>query len=196
MSRLERRRCAPANFPARSRRPSDAEAWLGQANSAPSDLRADAEFAINLCVEELFLNAVKHGRANETTISISDRTRRRATRVRRRRPRLRSDRRAGEAPRRALGTDFEIGGFGTGLVQKFSRRMTYRRDDGHNRLVLEFDARTHKNPTEAVQRRMNETSALRADHPGHQRVPRHLRRQRLVSDRSRRTEDLRTGRRS
>ena len=27
-----------------------------------------------------------------------------------------------------------------GLLKKFSRRMTYRRDDGHNRLVLEFDA--------------------------------------------------------
>ena len=41
-------------------------------------------------------------------------------------------------------TDFEIGGFGTGLVQKFSRRMTYHRADGANRLVLEFDARTDK----------------------------------------------------
>ena len=27
--------------------------------------------------------------------------------------------------------DFEIGGYGTGLVQKFSRRMSYRRSDGH-----------------------------------------------------------------
>jgi hypothetical protein len=31
---------------------------------------ADAEFAINLCLEELFLNAVQHGRANRATISI------------------------------------------------------------------------------------------------------------------------------
>ncbi len=43
-------------------------------------------------------------------------------------------------------TDFEIGGFGTGLVQKFSRRMTYHRADGANRLVLEFDAGSKKNP--------------------------------------------------
>ena len=36
--------------------------------------------------------------------------------------------------------DFEIGGYGTGLMQKFSRRMSYRRFEGMNRLVLEFDA--------------------------------------------------------
>ena len=50
------------------------------------------------------------------------------------------DRRAGQANRRADRRDFEIGGYGTGFVQKFSRRMSYRRADGHNRLVLEFDA--------------------------------------------------------
>ena len=36
--------------------------------------------------------------------------------------------------------DFDIGGYGTGSMQKFSRRMSYRRSDGMNRLVLEFDA--------------------------------------------------------
>ena len=36
--------------------------------------------------------------------------------------------------------DFDIGGYGTGLMQKFSRRMSYRRFEGMNRLVLEFDA--------------------------------------------------------
>ena len=33
-------------------------------------LGPDTRFAINLCPEELFLNAVKHGRANQASISI------------------------------------------------------------------------------------------------------------------------------
>lgn len=35
---------------------------------------------------------------------------------------------------------FDIGGYGAGLMQKFSRRMSYRRSEGMNRLVLEFAA--------------------------------------------------------
>ena len=36
--------------------------------------------------------------------------------------------------------DFEIGGYGTGLLQKFTRRMSYRRKSGRNILALEFAA--------------------------------------------------------
>jgi len=36
--------------------------------------------------------------------------------------------------------DFQIGGYGAGLMKQFSRHMSYRRDHDHNRLVLEFDA--------------------------------------------------------
>ena len=131
-------------FPGTVEAAADAEAWLAERIGALG-LAGETSFAISLCVEELFLNAVKHGHANKTTISIwiePDGTRLEFV----------DDGRAfdpTEAPAKRLsgsGTDFEIGGFGTGLVQKFSRRMTYHRADGANRLVLEFDAGPHKNP--------------------------------------------------
>jgi anti-sigma regulatory factor (Ser/Thr protein kinase) len=116
----------------------DAEAWLVKESRALG-VGADAEFAINLCLEELFLNAVQHGRANRASISI----RAEPDGVRLEfvddgvpyDPTVAATRRI-ESP----AEDFKIGGFGAGLLKKFSRRMTYRRDDGHNRLVLEFDA--------------------------------------------------------
>jgi anti-sigma regulatory factor (Ser/Thr protein kinase) len=125
------------DFPGTIAAASDAEAWLARESRALG-LAADAEFALNLCLEELFLNAVQHGHANRTTISIwveangvrvefvddgapFDPTVAPARRI--------------ERPRE----DFQIGGYGTGLLQKFSRRMSYRRDEGRNRLVLEFD---------------------------------------------------------
>ena len=125
-------------FPGTVEAASDAEDWLVHEAGALG-LGEDAKFAINLCLEELFLNAVQHGRANRATISVCsepdgvtvefaddgepfDPTRAPAKRI--------------NAP-----TDnFDIGGYGTGLMQKFSRRMRYRRSDGMNRLVLEFAA--------------------------------------------------------
>jgi len=126
------------DFPGTVAAAQDAEAWLVE-ESRELGLPADAEFAINLCLEEIFLNAVKHGRANRASISIRagldgvrvefvddgapfDPTAAPALRI--------------EGPT----SDFQIGGYGAGLLGKFSRRMSYRRDDGHNRLVLEFDA--------------------------------------------------------
>ncbi len=131
-------------FPGTVEAAADAEAWLASESGALG-LAGETTFAISLCVEELFLNAVKHGHANKTTISIW--TEPDGTRLE-----FVDDGRAfdpTEAPAKRLsgsGTDFEIGGFGTGLVQKFSRRMTYHRAGGANRLVLEFDAGPHKNP--------------------------------------------------
>jgi serine/threonine-protein kinase RsbW len=126
------------DFPGTIEAASDAEAWL-VSQAGALGLAADAEFAINLCLEELFLNAVEHGRANRATISLCaepqgvrvefvddgepfDPTRSPAKRI------------------NGPDEDFEIGGYGAGLLQKFSRRMSYRRDEGRNRLVLEFDA--------------------------------------------------------
>jgi serine/threonine-protein kinase RsbW len=117
---------------------SDADTWLASQFGALG-IGGDTEFAINLCVEELFLNAVQHGRANHATISVwiesdgvrvefvddgepFDPTRAAAKRI--------------DGPNE----DFQIGGYGTGLVHKFSRRMDYRRSDGRNRVLLEFDA--------------------------------------------------------
>ena len=131
-------------FPGTVEAAADAEAWLAGEIGALG-LAGESTFAISLCVEELFLNAVRHGHANKTTISIwaePDGTRLEFV----------DDGRAFDPTtaraKRLSGpeTDFEIGGFGTGLVQKFSRRMTYHRADGANRLVLEFDAGSKKNP--------------------------------------------------
>ena len=126
------------DFPGTVAAASDAEAWLVKESRALG-LTADAEFAIVLCLEEVFLNAVQHGRANRASISI---------RIEPDAVRLEFvDDGAPYDPtvapvRRIEGPtlDFQIGGYGVGLLKIFSRHMSYRRDDGHNRLVLEFDA--------------------------------------------------------
>ena len=132
-----RPRSCTHDFPGTVEAAEEAEIWIAR-QAGVLGLGADAEFAINLCLEELFLNAVQHGRANRATISLcadpggvtveflDD----------------------GEpfdptiAPARRITSrteDFQIGGYGTGLMQKFSRRMSYSRSDGMNRLTLEFD---------------------------------------------------------
>jgi anti-sigma regulatory factor (Ser/Thr protein kinase) len=136
------------DFPGTAAAAADAEAWLAH-ETAALGLAGDTTFAISLCVEELFLNAVKHGRANRAKISIW-------TEPDGARLEFVDDGRAFDPTAAPLkrprepGSDFEIGGFGVGLVHKFSRRMTYRRGDGVNRLVLEFEAGTDKNPGTGV----------------------------------------------
>ena len=137
MSEPQLRACS-REFPGTIEAASDAENWVTRQASVLG-LGEDAEFAINLCLEELFLNAVQHGRANRATISMCaephgvivefaddgapfDPTLAPAKRI------------SGRTQ------DFDIGGYGTGLMQKFSRRMSYSRFEGMNRLVLEFDA--------------------------------------------------------
>jgi anti-sigma regulatory factor (Ser/Thr protein kinase) len=126
------------DFPATVEAASEAENWVAHQASAMG-LGDEAEFAIGLCLEEVFLNAVTHGHANRATISVCaepdgvivefaddgapfDPTIAPAKRI--------------NGPTQ----DFDIGGYGTGLMQKFSRRMSYSRFEGMNRLVLEFDA--------------------------------------------------------
>jgi anti-sigma regulatory factor (Ser/Thr protein kinase) len=115
----------------------DAGAWVVE-ECASLGLAANVEFAIGLCLEELFLNAVMHGRARKATITIwsesesarvefvddgepFDSTRARVKRI------------------RGPTDDFDIGGYGAGLLRKFTQRMSYRREGGFNRVVLEFD---------------------------------------------------------
>ena len=125
------------DFPGTVEAAADAEAWVA-GESGALGLAGETTYAINLCVEELFLNAVKHGHANKATISIW--TEPDGARIR-----FVDDGQPFDpttAPAKRLhetGPDFRIGGFGVELVQKFSRRMTYRRADGANHLVLEFD---------------------------------------------------------
>jgi serine/threonine-protein kinase RsbW len=130
-------RTCSRDFPGTVEAASDAESWVASQASALG-LGEEAEFAIGLCLEELFLNAVQHGHANRASISVC----------------AQSDGVTVEfaddgdafdptlAPAKRINgptDDFEIGGYGTGLMQKFSRRMSYRRFEGMNRLVLEFD---------------------------------------------------------
>jgi serine/threonine-protein kinase RsbW len=130
-------RACSRDFPGTVEAASEAENWVAR-QASDMGLGEEAEFAINLCLEELFLNAVTHGRASRATISVCadpggvtvefvddgepfDPT---------------------AAPVRRITSpteDFQIGGYGTGLMQKFSRRMSYVRSDGMNRLFLEFD---------------------------------------------------------
>lgn len=64
-----RRRACSRDFPGTIEAAEDAEIWIAhQANVL--GLGADAEFAINLCLKELFLNAVQHGRAKQASISV------------------------------------------------------------------------------------------------------------------------------
>jgi serine/threonine-protein kinase RsbW len=131
------------DFPGTVEAASDAESWIA-AQASALGLGQETEFAIGLCLEELFLNAVKHGRANRASISVC----------------AQSDGVVVEfaddgaafdptlAPAKRINgptDDFEIGGYGTGLMQKFSRRMSYRRFEGRNHLVLEFDAGRNAN---------------------------------------------------
>jgi serine/threonine-protein kinase RsbW len=125
-------------FPGTVAAAEEAELWVA-AQASALGLGPDAEFAINLCLEELFLNAVQHGRANRATILICAEPN--GTRVE-----FADD---GEpfdptkAPAKQIHArteDFPIGGYGAGLMQKFSRRISYSRSGGMNRLVLEFDA--------------------------------------------------------
>jgi anti-sigma regulatory factor (Ser/Thr protein kinase) len=133
-----RLRACSREFPGTVEAASDAEDWLVHEASALG-LGEDAKFAINLCLEELFLNAVQHGHANRTTVSVCAEPEGVTIEF--------TD--DGEpfdptlAPAKRINgpTDnFDIGGYGTGLMRKFSRRMSYRRFEGMNRLVLEFDA--------------------------------------------------------
>jgi serine/threonine-protein kinase RsbW len=116
----------------------EAEGWLVAACEGLR-LPSGTAFAISLCVEELFLNAVQHGRASAVTVALN----------------AVADGLCVEfrddgvpfnpivAPAKRIEQrcdDFEIGGYGTGLLQKFTRRMSYRRESGRNLVALEFDA--------------------------------------------------------
>jgi anti-sigma regulatory factor (Ser/Thr protein kinase) len=126
------------DFPGTIEAASEAENWVARQARAMG-IGEDAEFAIHLCIEELFLNAVRHGRANRASISVC----------------AQSDGVVVEfaddgepfdptrAPLKRISgrtRDFDIGGYGAELMKQFSRRISYRRTEGMNRLVLEFDA--------------------------------------------------------
>jgi anti-sigma regulatory factor (Ser/Thr protein kinase) len=109
-----------------------AEAWAAEQCERLA-LAADASFALSLCLEELFVNAVRHGGAQEIRLALT-----------RDGLEFRDDGAAfdpTQAPGKRLegpSPDFEIGGFGVGLLQKFADRLGYERAGGWNvvRLAL------------------------------------------------------------
>jgi anti-sigma regulatory factor (Ser/Thr protein kinase) len=117
----------------------EAEDWLIEACEGLG-LPSETAFAIGLCVEELFLNAVQHGRASAVTVALNAAA-----------DGLRVEFRDDGVPFNPIVMpakriqrrcdDFEIGGYGTGLLQKFARRMSYRHESGRNLVELEFDTR-------------------------------------------------------
>jgi anti-sigma regulatory factor (Ser/Thr protein kinase) len=126
------------DFPATVEAASEAENWIAR-QASDMGLGEEAEFAIGLCLEEVFLNAVTHGNANRATISV--RAEPHGVIVEFADDGAPFDPTMAPAKRITGPTqDFDIGGYGAGLMQKFSRRMSYRRFEGMNRLVLEFDA--------------------------------------------------------
>jgi anti-sigma regulatory factor (Ser/Thr protein kinase) len=136
-------RTCSRDFPGTVEAASDAESWV-TAQASALGLGEEAEFAIGLCLEELFLNAVQHGHASRASISVCAQPD--SVTVE-----FADDGEAFDptlAPAKRINgptDDFEIGGYGTGLMQRFSRRMSYRRFEGMNRLVLEFDVGRNAN---------------------------------------------------
>jgi anti-sigma regulatory factor (Ser/Thr protein kinase) len=116
-------------FPGALEAAAQAEAWAaGEAERRA--LGRDAAFALTLCVEELFVNAVTHGRAREIRLTLTDDG-----------LEFRDDGAAFDptavAPKRLTADeDFEIGGFGVGLLQKFSQSLGYAREAGWNVVTL------------------------------------------------------------
>ena len=88
---------------------------------------------MTLCLEELFVNAVRHGRAREIRVELS-----------REGLEFRDDGAAFDPTRAAPGDastptpDFEVGGFGVGLIQRFADRLAYAREAGWNVVTLAF----------------------------------------------------------
>ncbi len=137
MTEPQSRTCS-REFPGTIEAASEAENWVARQASA-FGIGEEAEFAIGLCLEELFLNSVQHGHANYATISVCAEPNGVVVEF--------AD--DGEpfdptlAPAKRINgptEDFDIGGYGAGLMQKFSRRMRYSRSEGMNRLILEFAA--------------------------------------------------------
>jgi len=123
----------------------EAETWFA-IQSATLGLDPDVKFAMGLCLEELLVNAVKHGCAGRATVSLS---------ISAEGPRLELvDDGGAFDPTRAAAKriegpdhDFDIGGYGSGLVRSFAKLMSYRRADGLNRIVLGFAAGRGGNPS-------------------------------------------------
>jgi anti-sigma regulatory factor (Ser/Thr protein kinase) len=117
-------------FPGTLEAAMEAEAWAASQCERLA-LGADACFAMTLCLEELFVNAVQHGRAREIRLALTedglefrddgaafDPTQAQAKRL--------------EGP----SSDFEIGGFGLGLMKSFAGRLGYERAAGWNVVTL------------------------------------------------------------
>ncbi len=119
-------------FPGTLAAASEAEAWASAACQRRA-LSSQAAFAVTLCLEELFVNAVRHGGASEIRVAMTGGG-----------LEFRDDGAAFDPtsarPKRLDGPahDFEIGGFGVGLIQQFADQLGYAREAGWNVVTLAF----------------------------------------------------------
>ncbi len=112
--------------------------WL-EALAAEADVPADTLYAIELCLEELLMNIVRHGGRADAKVEVT---------VRRLEDRIELAIEDDGVPfditavegKRAAGAlaDIEPGGLGIGLVKSFANALTYCRAGLGNRLVAEF----------------------------------------------------------
>ncbi len=124
-------------FPCSLNSVAESEAWVSGLSSELA-LPPKTEFAINLCVEEIFVNAVTHGGATSAEISLSAADD--GVRVAFADDGAPFDPTEGPEKRiQGRSADFEIGGYGLGLLKKFARRISYARIDARNKIELEFD---------------------------------------------------------
>jgi anti-sigma regulatory factor (Ser/Thr protein kinase) len=119
-------------FPGTLTAASEAEAWASAA-CARRALAPQTAYALALCLEELFVNAVRHGQAREIRVAMTAgglefRDDGAAFDPTRPMPKRRNE----------AALDFEIGGFGVGLVQQFADRLGYAREAGWNVVTLAF----------------------------------------------------------
>lgn len=107
----------------------EAEAWAS-AEAERRALKPEAAFALSLCLEELFVNAVRHGQAHEVRLALT------GDGLEFRDNGEAYDPRNTTPKRLDKGLDFEIGGFGVSLLQKFADRLDYSRQAGWNIVTL------------------------------------------------------------
>ena len=123
---------APRTFSATLAAAAEAETWA-MAEAGRLGLSSDEAFALTLCLEELFVNVVHHGGAENVRLAVT-----------RDSLEFRDDGDAFDptqgAPKRLNGpdVDFEIGGFGLGLLRRFADRIAWKREDGWNIVTLAF----------------------------------------------------------
>ncbi len=128
------------SFPRELAAISGAARWLDAA-AAEAGVPEQAVFAMQVCLEELFSNIVRHGSSAANLVEVWVETAPDCVRM------IVEDEGAAfditEAPARkasASPADCEPGGLGIVLIKAFAKRLSYQRAGGRNRVIAEFAA--------------------------------------------------------